>query len=724
MKLLQPSFASGEISPLLHARVDLARYGTALAKLKNMIVLPQGGVTRRPGFVSMGACVTQGGSACPVRLIPFHYNSEDTVMIELGNYRARFWAGGSIVHEMASPYGAEHLRGLKYVQSGNVVILAHRKVPLQMLTRKALNDWVFEIFPFEGGPWIPGSEEYEGENTAKISVRHDLRYELVSDQTGFFTQDRAGSLIRLDMEMPGGSKTITSNPETPNPDDDDWAYSTPIECKSTYTLETFQHWRGIVILERSINNGRSWTIVKEFTRNDTNTEGQIYFSSAENEPNTLYRVRARHYGGSWQPIFCKLSVGGYIKTFIFRIERCSSDGWWATARIVLENPDDIENVPTNVPALEWFIGAWGTQKGYPGSVAFYQDRLVLAGTERQPQTVWMSRIGNYKNFSVSDPLRDDDAITLTLSSGDVDGIHSILSMSDLLVFTPSEEWKISGAGENGALSPKAVVAHRQSTIGSKSIQPLSANGRAVFVQTHGTEVHALGYSLESDGYTGSDISILAQHLFEWKMQEGAAPSGREIVGMAHQQVPDGLLWCVLEDGTAAVCTYNPEHEVVGWSRQETAGRIGTLACIPGDRQTELWAAVRRGVTWYIERLARRADETVFLDAGTPYESTLETLRVTYEGREGAAFSSKKLIARLVVAAIRTKEAWVAPAPKGAIGIDPWEKRRRIRWDWYSQLSDADVQLDSGFDKDAAIQIRTSEGPLTVVGISPVVTPGG
>ena len=103
---------------------------------------------------------------------------------------------------------------------------------------------------------------------------------------------------------------------------------------------------------------------------------------------------------------------------------------------------------------------------------------------------------------------------------------------------------------------------------------------------------------------------------------------------------------------------------------------------------------------------------------------LETLRVTWEGREGSAFPSKKLIARLVVSAIRSKEAWAAPAPRGAVGTDPWEKRRRIRWDWYPQLSDADIQLDNGFTNDAAIQIRTSEGPLTVVGISPVVTAGG
>ena len=50
MKLSQPSFTSGEITPLLHVRVDLAWYATAVKSLVNFIVLPEGGIARRSGF--------------------------------------------------------------------------------------------------------------------------------------------------------------------------------------------------------------------------------------------------------------------------------------------------------------------------------------------------------------------------------------------------------------------------------------------------------------------------------------------------------------------------------------------------------------------------------------------------------------------------------------------------------------------------------------------------
>ncbi|MBR1438996.1 MAG: hypothetical protein IJ587_10720, partial [Synergistaceae bacterium] len=80
--MAQVSFSSGELSPLLHARVDLARYLTGLAELKNMIVLPQGGVTRRGGFTYCHAL-----SSSFTRHVPFEYNSTDNILLEFLDHR-------------------------------------------------------------------------------------------------------------------------------------------------------------------------------------------------------------------------------------------------------------------------------------------------------------------------------------------------------------------------------------------------------------------------------------------------------------------------------------------------------------------------------------------------------------------------------------------------------------------------------------------------------------
>jgi hypothetical protein len=43
------NFRAGEISPRLEGRIDLQKYNEAVKEIENMIVFPQGGITRRPG---------------------------------------------------------------------------------------------------------------------------------------------------------------------------------------------------------------------------------------------------------------------------------------------------------------------------------------------------------------------------------------------------------------------------------------------------------------------------------------------------------------------------------------------------------------------------------------------------------------------------------------------------------------------------------------------------
>ena len=46
---IQTNFSTGELDPLLRARVELEQYNNALAKATNVLIQPQGGLRRRPG---------------------------------------------------------------------------------------------------------------------------------------------------------------------------------------------------------------------------------------------------------------------------------------------------------------------------------------------------------------------------------------------------------------------------------------------------------------------------------------------------------------------------------------------------------------------------------------------------------------------------------------------------------------------------------------------------
>lgn len=755
-----------------------------------MIVLPQGGVTRRAGFNHVGSTSTIG-----VKLIPFVYNTNDSVILEFGNHQVRVWGKSSasnIDYELratfTSPYSSAYVKDLRYVQSGNVMFFSHKRYPPQMLKRYSAYSWAFQELEFEGGPWIDGSAITDGAKIISIVARDEsetptirptwvgrnetLRlYTLRIDQD-FFDVSMVGSLIRVDFTVEGETQTFYSVLNG-------WTVSREFSVHGNFNVTTTGNWTGRVRIERSINNGENWTIIKEYRRTDTEAQGQIDYTIAEQDEDVLFRVRATHdledsddmpetptNGNNKQrdgeyyiststlynakddtntpleshvtvgrtslkkAIEVNITVSGYIKTQIYQIQRYLGTQSVAVNAVLRDYEVFIEE-PEGF--LSWSLGAWGGYQGYPGAVAMYQDRLVFASSYLEPQTIWFSRTGDYKNFAVADPIADDDAITITLSSRTADGIHSLLASNDLLAFTEADEWKISGSGDGGIISPLSVSAHCHTTIGSKSIQPQLANGHIIFVQAQGKKVYALSYDLNTDGYAGSEISVLSSHIFEWKTEKGNALIDKSIVDFAYQRIPDSLLWFALADGTAATCTYNPEHETIGWARHDSKyGKFKGFTVIPGSDYSVLFAVMLSENLEHIMSQRSRVKEMNFRDNASTFESALTTLRLNITGEGGNNYTSKKLISRLFISAIRSVEAWIMPA-FNATKANNWERRRRITWDYSENLGDSNTQIDSGFTPDAAIRITTKQDqegylnldePLTIAAISPLVTVGG
>jgi hypothetical protein len=96
VNFIQPSFAAGEISPALYARVDLAKYHIAAKLLRNFFTWPSGGVSNRAGTMFVGRCWNSG---YPVHLIPFQFNLIQTYILEFGHLYMRVIMNGGYVLE-------------------------------------------------------------------------------------------------------------------------------------------------------------------------------------------------------------------------------------------------------------------------------------------------------------------------------------------------------------------------------------------------------------------------------------------------------------------------------------------------------------------------------------------------------------------------------------------------------------------------------------------------
>ena len=93
------SAAGGIWSPKLDARVDQAKYGTALRQCTNMIPYKSGGLTRAPGtqFIAPAKLANTIGHNYAVRLVPFIYSPATEFMLEFGHNYVRFYSNGAQV---------------------------------------------------------------------------------------------------------------------------------------------------------------------------------------------------------------------------------------------------------------------------------------------------------------------------------------------------------------------------------------------------------------------------------------------------------------------------------------------------------------------------------------------------------------------------------------------------------------------------------------------------
>lgn len=169
VQALQSSFADGMISPRMQGMVELESYRSSLALLENMVVLPQGSVTRRPGTFFANSTP----SNAEVRLIPFNRGQGTSVILEFSNNKIRFYANDGIIesggspYEVATTYTTAQLADLSYTQSADVLFLCHPTHPPRELKRLDVASWSLTELTLKDGPYLPVNVE---DTTMTISL--------------------------------------------------------------------------------------------------------------------------------------------------------------------------------------------------------------------------------------------------------------------------------------------------------------------------------------------------------------------------------------------------------------------------------------------------------------------------------------------------------------------------------------------------------------------------
>jgi hypothetical protein len=364
MKPLQASFTSGELSPLLHARADLARYTTGAAKLENFIVLPQGGIARRPAFSEVLSTGTK-----KLNLVPFRFSSEDTALLGFdGTANMVVIRGGqepqTIAMTAGEGVGYSQLASpsLRYAQSGNMIFFAGG-TPCT-LTRAGADDWRLELLDITDGPWKSGTGKKNDDENITVYFLEKGLDRIYASKAGADDAYEAVAWssarsrpIRLDLQM-GGEIKVDSVPARQQ-----GYHSAEIVAKGTWEFITSgKNWAGTVRVQKSLDNGKTWYTVKASTKAMTDDGTNIHLTGTETEEDVLYRIQIdmdKNDGAAMEGF--EFLVPPFVRSLVFRAVEATNQYEPFDAEL-LTDTHGVDYMLGTSPekadkALDWRLGA-------------------------------------------------------------------------------------------------------------------------------------------------------------------------------------------------------------------------------------------------------------------------------------------------------------------------------------------------------------------------------
>jgi len=288
----------------------------------------------------------------------------------------------------------------------------------------------------------------------------------------------------------------------------------------------------------------------------------------------------------------------------------------------------------NIATTKWKLGAFSNFSGHPACVSFFEQRLVFAGTNTEPQTIYFSKSGDYENFATG--TLADDAMIYTIASNQVNRVRYLKAQRTLIIGTTGGEFTVTADGTDAAVTPTNLTIKKQSSFGTADVDALPVGNAVIFLQKAKRKFRELAYNFDSDGYVAPDLTIL---------NDAVTDSG--INEFTYQQEPSSILWAVRDDGILIGLTYQRSENVVAWHKHKLGGSFGTnqfgivesIASISGTLdEDELWVIVKRTINGstkrYIECFSDfDFDETnstdfKFLDSFLTYSGPSTTLNGT------------------------------------------------------------------------------------------------
>lgn len=646
----------------MYGRSDITRYASGAKRIRNFIVRPQGGVTRRCGTEFLGE--TRDSSRRSI-LRPFVFSETQAYAVEIGHFYLRLLRNGSYlldpignVLEVVTPWAETEVGQIHVSQSADVLYLSHPNYQTRTLSRYSDTDWRLALYTTTDGPYLSSRDPDTTMTLSGITDTAVLSQSGtgLSVTSGHYVEFRQDNLWRLAV----ATASVGSGVDIPV------TYLSNlvllVDTESTVKAQSAGGYpgsgaNGYSPLNKIYSPGAG-KIAADHSDVFSNMDvGKYIRATISGSPGAEAWYPVTAYDGNVGGVGSQLSVGSAVATrdtytyptttltlkshTVTATVTASTDKFAATdvgrhmrfnfssaqtwgiitaytdARTVTIqlyesvplDPLDASKYSNNGVTNDWRLGAWSDTTGWPSVSTFHEQRLTFLNTRTEPQTVWMSQTDDYGNHAPTEldsTVLDTNAITYTIASNKVDAICWVESGPSLLIGTIGGEWQVRSSSTTGApLSPSNIQVIPQTSFGSKRyVRSVRVGNTVLFAQRAGTKVRELQYNFQSDAYVAGDISIVSDHI----LAEGGG-----IVQTAYQSEPFSMVWILMATGELACLTYEKDQEVMAWHRHQIGGVsavVESLITLPDgqDLNDSLYLIVRRNVGGvqkrYIERISR------------------------------------------------------------------------------------------------------------------------
>jgi len=283
---IQTNFSTGELDPLLRARVDLAAYQNALEEATNVVCQPQGGIRRRPGtkYISSLPNTSTESAGNGTRLVEFEFSTSDSYMLCFTHNRMHVFKNKALITAInggANDYldtsalgltGAR-LANIVWTQSADTLIVVHPDInPIKIVRGGTDATWTGTAITFDSIPKYAFTAAFSNPAGTLTPSAVSGKITLTASSSVFV----AGSVGQYVNASPQGRAKIVK-----------YTSGTSVDAITEFPFfNTSAIANGSWEYESGYEN--VWSAGKGYPRSVTFHEGRLYFGGSKSRPSTIW----------------------------------------------------------------------------------------------------------------------------------------------------------------------------------------------------------------------------------------------------------------------------------------------------------------------------------------------------------------------------------------------------------------------------------------------------